>query len=74
MYIYIYEQNWHVESRFTLGPSQNTAFNILQHEQTIWLSMLEKKNMSFYNDLDACNEFSFFCRTYYHYCTHTHAI
>ena len=60
IYIYIHERNWHVESRFTLGPLQNTAFNILQHEQTIWLSMLEKKNMSFYNDLGACNEFSFF--------------
>ena len=59
IYIYIY-QNWHVESRFTVGPLQNTAFNIFQHEQTIWLSMLEKENMSFYNDLDVCNEFRFF--------------
>ena len=71
IYIYIHEQNWHVESRFTLGPLQNTAFNILQHEQTIWLSMLEKKNMSFTMVLmPAMN--SFFCRTYYHFCTHTH--
>ena len=44
--IYVY-QNLHVESRFTVGPLQDTTFNIFQHEQTIWLSMLEKENMSF---------------------------
>ena len=74
IYIYIHEQNWHVESRFTLGPLQNTAFNILQHEQTIWLSMLEKKNMSFTMVLMPAMNSVFFCRTYYHFCTHTHTI
>ena len=78
IYTYIHEQNWHVESRFTLGPLQNTAFNILQHEQTIWLSMLEKKNMSFTMVLmPAMNSFFLpyvlsFLYTYTH--THTHAI
>ena len=75
IYIYIHEQNWHVESRFTVGPLQNTAFNIFQHEQTIWLSMLEKENMSFYNDLDVCNEFRFFLPYVLSFLyTHTHAI
>ena len=71
IYTYIHEQNWHVESRFTLGPLQNTAFNILQHEQTIWLSMLEKKTCLL--QWSWCLQWiHFFCRTYYHFCTHTH--